>query len=84
MIQSDIFQKHVADELMRLRYEKNMTAKEVGEKAGVHHMTVFKYELNKVPYMRLATLVAILKALDMPVSIFFERVSALAHKEDKE
>lgn len=69
-------QRTMADELARLRYEKDMTAVEVARRADVNVGTVFKYELNKVQSMNIDILTKILEVYEVPLDIFFHNVSA--------
>lgn len=73
-------QKTMADELMKLRYEKDMTAIEVARRSGINVGTVFKYELNKVQSMNTDTLAKILEVYGVPLDIFFHEVSAKTQK----
>ena len=74
-------QRKIADELMRLRYEHDLTALELSKKAGIHISTVFNYELNKVNSMNLGTLEKFLEVYDIPLDIFFHKVSAKTQKQ---
>lgn len=73
-------QRNIADELMKLRYEHDMTAVEVAEKAGVSVSTVFKYELNKCQAMNTGTIAKLLEVYEVPLDIFFHTVSAKTQK----
>lgn len=80
MVDTTKLQRAMADELMRLRYEKDMTAVEVAEKAGIHVGTIFKYEFNRVQAMNTGTLAKLLEVYDVPLDIFFHTVSAKTQK----
>lgn len=76
MVDTVKLQKVMADELMRLRYERGLTAVEVAKKANINVATVFKYEFNRVQSMNTGTLAKLLEVYDVPLDIFFHNVSA--------
>lgn len=82
MVDTIKLQRTMADELMRLRYEKDLTAVEVAKKAGIHVGTVFKYEFNHVQSMNTGTLAKLLEVYGVPLDIFFHNVSAKTQKSD--
>ena len=80
MTEQEKVQRASSEILARARYDSGMTANEVARKAGVNNMTIYKYELNKIPNMSLATLIKLANALGMDTAIFFEQVSALTQR----
>ena len=82
MVDTLKLQRNIADELMRIRYEKNLTAVEVARRAGVNVSTIFKYEYNRCLAMNTNTLAKILEVYDVPLDIFFHNVSAKTQKPE--
>lgn len=78
----------VGDNIRRIRKERNMTQKELGEKlGGISQQLIGQWETGKTN-PKLGTLVKIATALDTElVNIFFESPTSvidLTHVEDKE
>ena len=54
-------------QLRRLRTERGLSVRKLGEKAGVHYVSIVKMETGKLD-PRLSTLLRVARALDVSVS----------------
>lgn len=71
----DIFLKNVSSELKILRIEKGYSQEETAKESKVAMSTISKYESGTTK-MNLNKIEQILKAYDITLSIFFEKVVA--------